>query len=304
MKSQISRLVTVSLAIVILTLGLARVHGQSRSAESKGLRQIVIDLQHQVADLSATVHQQAAAIHTLQSRIGAQDSTIAGLSNTVASQAEKLQFVTVEGNEMYITRANLNIRNGSGSTSGDPEAPYANEPNGLGNLIIGYNENGIAPCANCLPQPKRDRFGSHNLVLGEDNGYISTGGIVVGFANSISGPYATITGGAYSTSSGRHSTVSGGESNTASAEGAAVSGGFGGDASGRLSSVSGGQGNTASGESAAVCGGSANTASGLFSTVTGGTSNKVTAQSSSISGGGFVEVDKQFTWAGGILVSP
>jgi hypothetical protein len=304
MKSQIFRLVTVSLAVAVLFLGLARMQGQRRSADSAGLRQIVTDLQHQVANLNATVHQQATTIHSLQSRIDAQDNTIAGLNNIVAGQSEKLKFVTVDGTEMYITGANVNIRNGSGTTSGST-APYSSIPNGLGNLIIGYNENGIPRCGiGCPPQPQRPRTGSHNLVLGTDNGYTAFGGIVVGFANSITSPYATITGGAYSTASGIASTVSGGEMNMATVEGAAVSGGLGGIAGGRWASVTGGSANTASAESASVCGGSANTASGLFSTVTGGTGNKVTAQSSSISGGGDVEVDTQFTWAGGSLVSP
>jgi len=295
MKSQTFRLVTVSLAVVLF-LGLARMQGQSSSADSAGLRQIVTDLQRQVADLNATVHQQATTIHTLQSRLDTQQNTIAQLNNTVVSQSEKMKFVTVDGTEMYITGANLNIRNGSGSTSGDPADAYNSKPDGLGNLIIGYNET--------AGDPVQDHSGSHNLVLGQGQRYTSFGGIVAGYSNSITNPYATITGGGYSIASGYFSSVSGGESNMATGEGAAISGGLGGIAGGRWSSITGGSENTASAESASVCGGSANTASGTFSTVTGGTGNKVTAQSSSISGGGFVEVDKQYTWAAGSLVSP
>jgi hypothetical protein len=258
-----------------------------------------------VADLNVMVQQQAATIHTLQSRVDAQQNTVAGLHDTVASHDEKLQFVTVEGNEMYITRANLNIRNGSGSTSGDTENPYANEPNGLGNLIIGYNENGLSSCAGCLPHPKKDRYGSHNLVLGVDNGYTSIGGIVVGFSNMISGPYSTITGGSFNISSGRHTSVTGGEINTANYDGATVCGGLQGVASGRWGTISGGQANTADGEAASVSGGGANTASGLQSSISGGAGNKITynGQDSSISGGAYRTMDTQFTWAGGSLVS-
>lgn len=304
MKSQITRLITANLVIAVVVFGFARMESRGGTTESQGLRQLVVDLQHEMAGLNATVQRQSAAINTLQTRINAQDSTITVLNNTVRSQGEKLKFVTVDGTEMYITGANLNIRNGSGATSGTMGSPYVAQPNGLGNLIIGYNENGIPPCGGCTPQDERPRTGSHNLVLGVDNGYTSIGGIVVGFANAVTNSYATVTGGAYSTASGLFSTVSGGELNTANVEGAAISGGLQGIASGRWSSVSGGSKNTASEESAAVCGGSANTASGLFSSVSGGTGNTVSGQSSSISGGGYVVVDHQFAWAAGSLVWP
>lgn len=306
MESRLKRVFALSLVFAVFVFGVTRRESNASSPNSNNVKQTVVALQHQVADLNALVQQQAATIRTLQSRADAQQNVVAGLHDIVASHDEKLQFVTVEGNEMYITRANLNIRNGSGSTSGDPDAPYANEPNGLGNLIIGYNENGVPPCASgCLPQPKRDRSGSHNLIMGEDNGYTSIGGIVVGFANSISAPYATITGGAYNASSGSFSTVTGGEINLATGEGASVSGGFGGVASGRWSSVSGGQSNTAEGEVSSVSGGGVNAASGLQSSISGGAGNKITSngQDSSISGGAYRTMDNQFTWAGGSLVS-
>lgn len=301
MNPQLPRLLTVSFVLAMVLFGFAR---KESSANHADLQQVVSGLQRQVASLSATAQAQAAAIHTLQSNVHDQDNTIATLTNTIANHTKRLKFVTVDGTEMYITGANLNIRDGSGATSGTPWGPYNANPTGLGNLIIGYNENGIPPCGTCLPQAPRPRTGSHNLVLGVDNGYTSFGGIVVGFANSVSSPYATITGGSYSSASGMFSSVSGGESNAASAEGAAVSGGLGGKATGRWSAVSGGSTNTASAESAAVSGGSDNTASGSFSIVSGGSGNTVSAQSSSISGGGFVVVDQQFSWAAGSLVWP
>ena len=145
MKSRAASVFALSLVFAVIVFGLAPRESNASSPNSKDLKQMVVDLQHQVADLNAMVQQQAATIHTLKSRVDAQQNVVAELHDTVASHNEKLQFVRVEGNEMYITRANLNIRNGNGSTSGDPTAPYANEPNGLGNLIIGYNENGVPP---------------------------------------------------------------------------------------------------------------------------------------------------------------
>ena len=334
MKSQISRRITVSVVIAIVVFGIARRESPAGAPDSQDLRQMVIRLQHEVAALDATVLRQEADLRKLHSTIDAQDLTIAQLGNSVSSHEQKLQFVTVDGTDMYITGANLNIRDGSGATGGTLGSPYIPNPNGLGNLIIGYNENGIPPCTGCPSQAERPRTGSHNLVLGVDNGYTSIGGIVAGFSNTISGPYATITageysiasdkfssvsggegnsataegaavcGGHYGVASGLWSSVSGGEDNSASAEGAAVSGGLQGVASGRWSSVSAGSNNTASAESSSVSGGSANTASVQFSSVSGGTGNTVSAQSSSISGGGFVVVNQQFSWAAGNLVWP
>ena len=64
------------------------------------------------------------------------------LSARVADLEDKLQFVTISEDEMVITRANLRIVNGLGKTDcgSEFEEPIPNCPNGLGNLIVGYNE--------------------------------------------------------------------------------------------------------------------------------------------------------------------
>ena len=133
-------------------------------------------------------------------------------------------YVSVSGTEMYITGANLNIRNGLGATDG------GGFTNGLGNLIVGYNEN----------PDNGSRVGSHNVVVGHDNAYSSYGGLVAGHRNLISGPYASVSGGQGNIASGFATAVSGGFSNTASATSAAVSGGASNTASGLFATVSGG----------------------------------------------------------------
>src|SRR6185503_18458648 len=82
------------------------------------------------------------------------------------------EAVVVEG-------ANLFVQNGAGATS---------SANGLGNLIVGYDEDttGLA-----------DRTGSHNLVVGPDHNYPSYSGFVSGYGNTVSGPYAAVVGGIY-----------------------------------------------------------------------------------------------------------
>jgi hypothetical protein len=237
------------------------------------------------------------------------------VESRLAALETKLARVSVAngGADIIISGANLNIINGAGSTQ---------TANGLGNLIIGYNE--------ARGSGLDFRGGSHNLVIGQQSNYTSFGGIIGGYQNTISGPFAhvltgyqngalsfysciatgfsnnaannyaavlggelnvasgmksCVSGGFNNTASGAQAAVSGGENNTASVLGAAVSGGLGNTASGVNAAVSGGASNTASGFAAAVCGGFQNTASGTDSAVSGGYQNTAAAARATIGGG-------------------
>jgi hypothetical protein len=122
-----------------------------------------------------------------------------------------------EANEVVITGANLRIVNGLGATD---------TTNGVGNLIVGYNELRAGGAPN-------DRSGSHNVIVGRFDNFSSFGGLVVGEINEISGQFASVSGGNQNTASGEDSVVSGGRRNSAS---------------GLVSSVSGGLNRTAPGE--------------------------------------------------------
>src|SRR5215471_10643777 len=89
-----------------------------------------------------------------------------GMRKRLAALEYKLQYVDGGPNEVVITGANLRIVNGLGSTG---------TMNGLGNLIVGYNE--LQPL---LPNV---RTGSHNVVVGSRNNFSSFGGLVVGDRN-------------------------------------------------------------------------------------------------------------------------
>src|SRR5262249_31416143 len=123
----------------------------------------------------------------------------------------KLQFVTVSGTEMFITGANLNIRNGADTTGG--------EPNGLGNLIVGYNENFLPPSQ----QPPNSS--PHNVVR-TANGYSSFCWLGAGQGNRISAPYASVSGGHQNTASGTWASVSGGEFKTQATDAGWTGGSF------------------------------------------------------------------------------
>jgi hypothetical protein len=178
-----------------------------------------------------------------------------------------------------ISEVNVRIVNGSRATSGDPSHPISDpgNPNGLGNLIIGYNE--------LRDTPTNDRTGSHNLVVGTQNNYLKYGGIVFGSRNSSEAAYACVTGGSDNTAGGPFTTVSGGYLNQALLANASVSGGAFNTAIGGSASVSGGSFNTASGETASVSGGLANTACEINSSVSGGQDNAASGWYSSVSGG-------------------
>ncbi|MDG2149328.1 MAG: hypothetical protein P8N09_07375 [Planctomycetota bacterium] len=127
-----------------------------------------------------------------------------------------------------IDGANLQVVNGQGTSD---------TTNGLGNLIVGYNE---------LGNPNGDdRTGSHNLVTGQANSFTSHGGLVAGRGNSVSGPWSSVSGGRESTASDPHSSVSGGAGNTASGNFSSISGGDNNTAGGTWSSVSGGRSRSA-----------------------------------------------------------
>jgi hypothetical protein len=161
--------------------------------------------------------------------------------------------VDIHGPDVKVIHANLWVQNGLGATNGNPNDPYGIydwKGNGLGNLIIGYDEPPPPPSAiqRIVPKDKdapktsppansggkpSPQFriipfppppvpipingASHNLIMGVGNTRTSFAGIVVGMGNAITAPFATITGGHANTASGVFSSVSGGDGNNESA---------------------------------------------------------------------------------------
>jgi hypothetical protein len=168
---------------------------------------------------------------------------VAGQTATLQAQITVLQTAVGtmpcmrrEGNEVIFEGCNVHVRSGAGAT----DAPV----NGLGNLIVGYNE----------ALPTQDRTGSHNLVVGRFHTYSSYGGLVAGEGNAVTGAGASVTGGVLNTAR-NFASVSGGRDNTASGIYSRVSGGAGNTASGGVATVSGGFGRSATGEFDWVAGG-------------------------------------------------
>lgn len=201
------------------------------------------------------------------------EADVAALQASVGAVEAKTACQSVSGTDLILEGCNLHIRNGGGVS-------YA-QANGLGNLIIGYDED----------DGTDTKTGSHTLVIGRHHTYTSSVGFVAGENNTISGGGGSVSGGAGNTASGTVSSVSGGGSNTASALYASVSGGLGNTAVGDYSSVSGGMDNTAEGSGSAVSGGMTNTASGWTSTVVSGGSTRTAPGTDDWAAGGLFEAN-------------
>jgi len=234
-----------------------------------------------------------ALITTLQGQVATLQTALTAVQNNHALALGP--FVSVDpatenglkGPHLIIKGANVHIESGSGTTA---------DTTGLGNLVIGYDEDSLAPST-----IDPNRTGSHNLVVGTNHQFSASGGAVFGFGNFISSDEATVTGGdcnaagatafpsslsspCFQGNAGTNS-VSGGEQNTSNGAGSSVSGGDQNTASGTDSSASGGAENTASGPTSSVSGGIVNTASGTQASVSGGIGNSASKDNSSVSGG-------------------
>jgi hypothetical protein len=152
----------------------------------------------------------------------------AALGSSVDSLEALTAPMSLSGTELTFTGVNVRIVSGSGST--DDNVGSGGTLTGLGNLIIGY-----PPLNNAI-----SHSGSHNVVLGDSNGYTSYGGLVAGQGNQIQGPYCTITGGTGNTARNYWASVNGGFSNVANGQGSVVNGGQQNSASESYATVSGG----------------------------------------------------------------
>jgi trimeric autotransporter adhesin len=236
-------------------------------------------LEAKIASLQAAVSALQDQVTRLQTQLAVVQSNHALALGPFVS-VDPNPEIGVRGPNIIFSGANIHIVSGSGKSDDN------GNPRGLGNLIIGYDEDPIEYDFGGQLSPG-DRGGSHNLVIGAANRFTKAAfaGLVVGQLNTISGSGASVSGGVQNTASGYFDSVSGGVLNTANGLEANVSGGYNNTANGNWASVSGGLQNTASGFNASVSGGWSNTASGTWSSVSGGYANTASGPRSSVSGG-------------------
>jgi hypothetical protein len=248
----------------------------------------------------------AEQVALLKAQVAALQAQVAALqANTVLGLDGRLRLDNSSGQPTArFEGVNVQVVNGVGTTD---------SVNGLGNLIIGYDESRnsfasphcsdgqYADEANCVNAGKvwaiNHKSGSHYLVIGEQHNYSQYAGMVVGLTNTSNRRYATVTGGRGNIASGDGSSVTGGRGNTASAKDSSVTGGRGNTAGADASSVTGGWSNIASGGASSVSGGLNNAASGEGSTATGGKTNTASGSFSSVSGGHGCTETRVFGWS-------
>ena len=183
---------------------------------------------------AAAIAQARPSIAALQSQIMAQQVQIATLESAPIQGLNgyvTMDLSTPSRPTLRVAGANLQVVNGLGVTG---------TVNGLGNVIVGYDETNSGLPAVCSFGQYVDqtsctsgggtwavahKSGSHNLVLGYGHRYSRYGGLLAGYSNTANGLYVSVGGGTFNTANGNYASVSGGSTNTASLSYASVSGG-------------------------------------------------------------------------------
>ncbi len=242
----------------------------------------VVDTQH-AADIAIAIAQ---STENKAGISGLRNDLVAGLASYLSVETDN------QGNPVAIfSGINVHVNNSLGTTS---------SINGLGNLIVGYDESTNDIDEDCSLGIYQDqttceanneiwalvhKSGSHNIVVNSGHNYSRAGGLIAGINNSLTNDNTSITGGENNRATNISSSISGGEWNRAIGQYSSVSGGSFNQSSGPSSSVSGGSFNVSSGFSTSVSGGRSNSASANWASVSGGKSNTASGIESVVSGG-------------------
>jgi len=244
------------------------------NANFDALRAEIEALQAEVTTLTTNLSTVETDLNTVQADLSAvQENSVLTLDGFLEQVTDDNGYSTAR-----FSGVNLQIVHGAGI-----DEQFT--PNGLGNVIIGYNGARLIGTETCSHYFYTDqtscenagetwarsfKTGSHNLVAGTGNAYGQTYGVVIGESSVVNATQAVAIGGKANNAVGDYASVFGGEDNTASASGAVVSGGTQNIASEIGASVSGGIFNEASGLNSSISGGEQNDARGQYSSVLGG----------------------------------
>lgn len=179
----------------------------------------------------------------------------------------------MKGPTITFTGANINIVNGLNQTR---------SANGLGNLIIGYNEEPLGPVY--IPLDVDSRAGSHCLVVGQGHTFggsgtygVTSGCVVFGEYNRVVGYAESVLGGSENSAAyGSANSVAGGFNNQSIGVDCNILGGASNVATGFEATVSGGIWNSSNVDFASILGGAYNIENSYYSTILGGANNAAT----------------------------
>ena len=218
--------------------------------------------------LPSILEQLAELLVAQQEQIASLEEQLQGQEQAIASLAPLLSLVPVAERSSFgqdtwnLSGLNVRLDNGAGTTYG--------ASNGLGNLILGYNESeGGHRDAEGNFMDGEVRIGSHNLVVGAGHTYGSNGSLLGGYNNSLFGQGSAILSGQASLATGTWSAILGGLDNRATATNTCISGGHSNTASGDRASVSGGLLNISSGIATSILGGQYMQVSEQYETASG-----------------------------------
>ncbi len=204
MQSDISNLQTQNTALT----------NQVNALQSK-LDLITVTQNVNLDDLETSVTNNTANIATNTYDLNDSNGRLQYFVNLLNARIDPIETKTADMSIVHLTyngtsyktvrfsHVNVQIVNGTGATDRAENGLLLGE--GLGNLIIGYNEQ--APDTNVYPSL---RTGFHNLIIGKINNYTSYGGAVFGKFNRITKKYATVTGGYDNEATKPYSSISGG----------------------------------------------------------------------------------------------
>lgn len=274
-----------------------------------------------VNDNDARITALETTIATLQNKIDALTTRVDTLETDLAATSSQLadadaRLAAVESNSVLdldgyllldssgtyaiarFTGVNVQIVNGTGIES---------TINGLGNLIVGYDEPttglGFSWCSDPTQISQNfcelggdiwaesQKSGSHNLIVGNRNSYTGYGGVVFGENNVINADGASVLGGSANMVRYLAGAIVGGNSNLVIGySGAAILGGLDNETNAAYSSVVGGEANVASGSRSTVVGGFANsTGAGATSAVVSGGSARAASGTNNWVAGSLLE---------------
>ena len=218
--------------------------------------------------LPSILEQLAELLVAQQEQIASLEEQLQGQEQAIASLAPLLSLVPVAERSSFgqdtwnLSGLNVRLDNGAGTTYG--------ASNGLGNLILGYNESeGGHRDAEGNFMDGEVRVGSHNLVVGAGHTYGSNGSLLGGYNNSLLGQGSAIISGQASLVTGTWSAILGGLDNRATATNTCISGGHSNTASGDRASVSGGLLNISAGIATSILGGQYMQVSEQYETASG-----------------------------------
>jgi FtsZ-binding cell division protein ZapB len=147
----------------------------SLQATVASLQKTIASLQTTVSSLQNQVSSLQASNTTLQSEVTAAQKELTAAGSVLALapfvSVDRNPEIGVMGPNIVFSGANIHIVSGSGAT--DDNLSKGESLTGLGNLIIGYNEDPADPALRYggIPLGPGDRGGSHNLVLCRINDY-------------------------------------------------------------------------------------------------------------------------------------